>query len=68
MLRINWYRIKILYKPRPYLFIAEWMSLQNYPEDKDGKMPGMKISIDAVHTAVNITESMSMQDIQQAML
>ena len=61
LLRIHQYRIKILYKPRPVLFIADWFSQQNQDEDKDSEIPEIKISIDVVHTATDIQENMSMQ-------
>ena len=61
-------RISILYKPRQYLFVVDWLSQQNHEENKDSKIPGMNINIDVVHTAMDFAECMSIQDIQQATL
>ena len=35
LLKIHQCRVKILYKPRPEIFIADWLSCQNHKEDKD---------------------------------
>ena len=63
LLRIHQYRIKMLYKHWPDLFIADWLSLQNHREDWDDEIPSMKITIDAIHTTVDIPECMLMQEV-----
>ena len=35
LLRIHQYRVRIVYKSRPDLFIADWLSRQNHGRDKD---------------------------------
>ena len=65
MLRTLQYRIRILCKPGKDLFIADWLSWQNHKEFKHWKIPGMKISINAV---TDIQKFMSLQDMQQPTL
>ena len=67
VLRIHQYRIRMLYKPGIDLFMAAWLPWQNHEGNKDNEIPGMKINIDAMHTATDILEyCMSIQDIQWA--
>ena len=35
------YRVRIIYNPGPDLFIADWLSRQNYSKDKDAEILGM---------------------------
>ena len=35
LLKIQQYRVQILYKPEPEIFIADWLSYHNHKEDKD---------------------------------
>ena len=35
LFKIHQYRVQILYKPRPEIFIAEWLSWHNHQEGKD---------------------------------
>ena len=58
LIRIYQYRVKIIYKPGPDLFIADCLSRQNQKEDKDEEIAGMQVSIDAVETVTNIPECM----------
>ena len=42
LLRIHQYRARIIYKPGPDLFRADWLSRQNHMENKDDKIPRWK--------------------------
>ena len=55
LLRIHQYRVKIIYKPGPGLFIADWLPSQNHCKDKDAEIPGMWLSINAIQTIINIS-------------
>ena len=35
LLNVHQYRVQILYKPGPEIFIADWLSHHNHKEDKD---------------------------------
>ena len=35
LLKIHQYRVCILYKPGPQIFIADWLSHHNHKEEKD---------------------------------
>ena len=61
LLRIDQYRVRIINKCGPVLFIAGWLSRQNHKENKDGEKLGMKISSDAIHTAIEIPYCMTIQ-------
>ena len=65
LLRIHQYRIRILYKPGPEIFIADWLSWGNHKENKDEVIHGMDIRVDAIQTSTNVLECMSVQQIQQ---
>ena len=64
-LKIHQYRVRILYKLGPEIFIADWLSRQNYKENKDATICGMDIRVDATQTSVNVPECMLVQQIQQ---
>ena len=53
---------------RPELFIADCLSSQNHAQNRDCKIPVMKISISVLHTAADIPECMSIEDIQRESL
>ena len=52
-LRIHQYRVKIIYKPGPDLFIADLLSRQNHNVNKDEEITGMQISIHAIQITTN---------------
>ena len=60
------YRVRIIYKPGPDLFIADWLSRQNHKENKDEEIPGMPLNVDTIQTNTNIPDSMMIQHLQQA--
>ena len=66
LLKIHQYRVQIIYKPGPEIFIADWLSTHNHTEGKDTPIKGMDIQVDAIQTATDMTECISMAEIQQA--
>ena len=44
--------MKILYKPKLNLFVADWLSYQSHKEDTDTGIYSMKIRIDTVQTTM----------------
>ena len=59
------YRVRIIYKPRPDLFIVDWLSRQNHREDKDAKILAMKLGFIAILATTNIPGCMTMHELQQ---
>ena len=59
LLRIHQYRVKIIYKPWPDLFMADCLSRQNHKENKHKEVTGMQISINAIQSITTIPEFMS---------
>ena len=43
MLKIHQYRVQILYKPGPEIFIADWLSRNNHVEGKDKPIKDMDV-------------------------
>ena len=66
ILRIHQYRVRILYKLGPEIFIADWLSRQKHKENKDAAICGMDIRVDAIQASTNVPECMSIQQIQHA--
>ena len=66
LLGIHQYRVEILYKPGPKIFIADWLSHHNNEEGKDKPIKDMDIRIDAIQSATDIPECVSTSQIQQA--
>ena len=64
LLRIHQYRVRIIYKPGPDLFIADWPSRQSHRENKDKEIDGMQVNINTIHTTMNIPECMSVHELQ----
>ena len=58
----------IIYKLGPELFIADWLSRHNHTENKDEEMHGMNVKVDTIQTTMNISECMSILQIQQVTL
>ena len=54
--------MKITYKPEPKIFIAYCLSQHNYEEGKDKPIKDMDIRIDAIQSATDILECISMSD------
>ena len=47
LLKIHQYRVQIIYKPGPEIFIADWLLRHNHTEGKDKPIKGMDIWVDA---------------------
>ena len=67
LLCLQQYNIRILYKWGPQLFIADWLTRYNPDEDKDEKIPGMNLYINAIETCTDILECMRVEEIRHAM-
>ena len=67
LLKICQYRVQIIYKPGPKIFIADWLLRHNHTEGKDKPIKGMDIWVDAIQTATDMPECVSMAKIQQAL-
>ena len=66
MLCIHQYSVYILYRPGPELYIADWLSNKNHAENRDQKIMGMHVNMNALSTAAGIPICTSMQDIKAA--
>ena len=66
LLKIHQYRERIIYKPGPDLFVADWLSKHYHKENKDEEILGMNININAICMATDIPNFTSAQEIQQA--
>ena len=66
LLKIHHYRVQIIYKPRPKIFIADWLSQHNHEEGKDKPIKDMDIRIETIQSVTDISECMSILQIQQA--
>ena len=64
LFKIHQYRVQILYKPGPEIFIVDWLSHHNH-EDKDEPIRDMDIRVDAIQSATDIPECTSISQIQQ---
>ena len=64
MLHIHQYRLHILYKPGPNLYIADWLSQNNHTENRDQEITGMNMY--AISISVNAPLCTSIEDIQAA--
>ena len=67
LLKIHQYRVQIIYKPGPEIFIADWLSQHNHKEGKDKPIKNMDITIDAIQSTKDILECISISQIQQAL-
>ena len=66
LLRIHQYKVRILYKSGPEIFIADWLSQHNHKENKDEAMCGMDIREDAVQSLMDVPQWMLIQQKEQA--
>ena len=66
LLRMHQCRVRVIYKPGPDLYITDWLSRQNHEENKDTEITGLQLNIDAIETVTNITDCMTIQQLQQA--
>ena len=66
LLKIHQYRVQILYKPGPEIFIADWLSRNNHVEGKNKPIKDMDICVDAIQSSVDMLECISIEEIQYA--
>ena len=66
LLKTHQYRVQVIYKPGPDIFIADWLSRHNHMEGKDKPIKGMELCIDIIQTTTDMPECLSMMDLQQA--
>ena len=66
-IKIHQYRVQILYKPGPEIFIADWLSQLNHKDGKDEPIGDMDIRVDAIQSATDIPECISISQIQHTM-
>ena len=66
LLKIHQYRVQIIYKPGPQIFIADQLSWHNHIDGKDKPIKDMDIRIDRIQSMTDILECVSMSQIQQA--
>ena len=57
--------MKIIYKPGPDIFIAEWLSRQKHSKDKDAEILGLQLGINIIQTTTNISECMTIHELQE---
>ena len=67
LLKIQQYRVQIICKPGPNIFIADRLSKHNHTEVKDQPKKGMEIQVNVIQTATNMLECLSMTEMQQAL-
>ena len=68
MLKIHQYRVQILYKPGPEIFIADWLSRNNHAEGKDKHIVDMEVQVGTIQSSVDMPECISIEEIQHASL
>ena len=67
LLKIHQYRVQIIYKPGPDIFIADWLLWHNHAEGKDQPIKGVEVQVDVIQTATDMQECLSMTELQQAL-
>ena len=65
LLKIHQYRVQIIYKPSPEIFIADWLLRHNHAEGKDKVIKGMDIQMDTIQNATDMPDCLSMAEMQQ---
>ena len=54
LLSIHQYRVRILYKPGPEIFIADWLSQHKNKANRDEAIHGMDISVDMMQIMTDV--------------
>ena len=67
LLKMHQYQVQVIYKPDPDIFIADWLSRHNHIEGKDQQIKGMELWVDVIQTTTDMSECLSMTDLQQAL-
>ena len=66
LFKIHQYRVQIIYKPGPGIFIADWLSRHNHIEGKEKPIKDIDIWVDTIQNATDMEECISMAEIPQA--
>ena len=66
LLKTHQYRVQIIYKPGPKIFIADWLSQHNHIKGKDKPIKNMDIKVNAIGIATDILACVFISQIQQA--
>ena len=66
LLNIHQYTVQIICTPVPKIFVADWLFQHNQEEGRDKPIKDMDLRIDAIQSATNIPECISISQIQQA--
>ena len=66
MLCIYQYRVHIIYKPDPELYIVDWLFQNNHTENRNQEIIGMNVNMHAISTLVDISICSSIEDKQVA--
>ena len=67
LLKIHQYRVQIIYKPGPEIFIADRLLRNNHVEGRDKPIKDMDVWVVAIQSSIDMSESISMAEIQQAL-
>ena len=68
LLWIHWYNIRMLYKPEPQLFIADWLSRNNNATNNNEKISAMYMTIKKRELYKDIPNCMKAEEIREATL
>ena len=68
LLKIHQYRVLVIYKPGPDIFIADWLSRHNHEEGKDQPIKGMELQVDVIQTTTDMPECLSVTDLQKGIV
>ena len=63
LLTIHLYRVQVIYKAGPDIFIADWLLRHNHAEYKDQPIKGMELWVDIIQTTTDMPECLSMTDL-----
>ena len=66
LLKIHQYRVQMIYKPGPEIFIADCLSRHSHIEGKDKPIKDIDVWVDAIQSMIDMPECISMAEIQQA--
>ena len=64
--KIHQYRVPIISKPGPEIFIADWLSRNNHVEGRDRPIKDMDIWVETIQSSIDMLECISMEEIQHA--
>ena len=64
LLKIHQYRVQIIYRPGPDIFIADWLLRYNHAEGKVKPIKGMELWVDVMQTTTDMPECLSITELQ----